>query len=128
MTWHSCGNRTHTAGGCLRAKDRVRSLRQAGILAIVQTCSLVCALWLSHCKRGHRAVKKLVERVLSLRERMAEGQVRAKIRHMSCPPSPERGKNAALCPLPEGEDLDRKFTHNPYDRRLQRRLFKQPDS
>ena len=44
-----------------------------------------------------------VERVLSLRERMVEGQVRERFETSRAFPHPSPAKDAALCPLPEGE-------------------------
>jgi hypothetical protein len=48
-------------------------------------------------------VNWFVERVLSHRERMAEGQVRAGFELSGDSPHPSAAKDAALCPLPEGE-------------------------
>jgi hypothetical protein len=48
---------------------------------------------------------RVIERVLSLRERMAEGQVRERFETSLVFPHPSAAKNAALCPLPEGEGL-----------------------
>jgi hypothetical protein len=47
----------------------------------------------------------MFERVLSLWERMTEGQVRAGFELSRSSPHPSAAKNAALRPLPEGEGL-----------------------
>jgi hypothetical protein len=48
-------------------------------------------------------------RVLSLWERMAEGQVREIFETSRAFPHKSAAKNAALCPLPEGEGLTQGF-------------------
>jgi hypothetical protein len=52
-------------------------------------------------------VLNLDERILSLRERMAEGQVREMFETSLSFPHPSAAESAALCPLPEGEGLKR---------------------
>jgi len=48
-----------------------------------------------------------VERVLSLRQRMGEAQVRERLETSPPFPHPSATKDAALCPLPEGEGFCR---------------------
>jgi hypothetical protein len=50
-------------------------------------------------------MSELFERVLSLRERMAKGQVREIFETSSCFPSPEHGKERRALPSPKGRGL-----------------------
>jgi hypothetical protein len=53
----------------------------------------------------------MIVRVLSLWERMAEGQVRASFDISRAGPHPSATKSVALCPLPKGEGLLHPFVY-----------------